>query len=98
MPPRRWASAIDVVHERRLPGSLGAEDLDDAAAREPADAECEVERERAGRDGSDRDLRPVAHAHDGPFAEVPLDLAERDVERFLSLHAINLPARILCTC
>ena len=35
-----------VVDERRLPGRLGTEDLDDAAARETADAECEVERER----------------------------------------------------
>ena len=46
-----------VVDERRLARRLGAEDLDDAAARQPADAEREVERERAGRDRSDRHLR-----------------------------------------
>ena len=47
-----------VVDERRLARRLRAEDLDDAAARQAADPEREVERERAGRDGPDRDLRP----------------------------------------
>ena len=32
-----------VVDEGRLPRRLRAEDLDDPAAREPADAECEIE-------------------------------------------------------
>ena len=39
-----------VVDEGRLARRLGAEDLDDAPARQAADAEREVERERAGRD------------------------------------------------
>ena len=82
----------DVVDERRLPRRLRAEDLDDAAARQAADPERHVERERACRDRSDRDLRTVAHAHDGPLAELPLDLAERDVERFLAIHRLILPA------
>ena len=80
-----------VVDERRLAGGLGAEDLDDAAARQPADAERHVERERPGRDRADRDLRPVAHAHDRALAELPLDLAECDVERFLAFHRLILP-------
>ena len=46
-----------VVDERRLARRLGAEDLDDPPSREPADTEGEVERERAGRDRSDRDQR-----------------------------------------
>ena len=37
-----------VVDERRLARSLGPEDLDDAATRQPADPEREVEGERAG--------------------------------------------------
>ena len=81
-----------VVDERRLARRLRPEDLDDAAARQPADAEGEVERERAGRDRADRDLRRVAHAHHRALAELPLDLAERDVERFLPVHAIHPPA------
>ena len=40
----------DVERERRLPRGLRAEDLGDAAARDPADAERDVERERAGRE------------------------------------------------
>ena len=37
----------DVVAERRLARGLGAEDLDDASARDAADAEREVERQRS---------------------------------------------------
>ena len=76
-----------VVDERRLARRLRAEDLDDAAARQPADAECEVERERAGRDRAHGDLRPVAHPHDRSLAERPLDLSERRVECLLAIHA-----------
>ena len=55
----------DVVDQRRLAGGLRAEDLDDAAARHAADAEREVERQRARRDRVDLHLRAlVAHAHD----------------------------------
>ena len=43
----------DVVDERRLTRGLRAEDLDHAAARDAADAEREVERERAGGDRFD---------------------------------------------
>ena len=65
-----------VVDERRLAGGLRAEDLDDAAARQAADAEREVQRERAGRHGSDRHRGTVVHLHHRALAEVPLDLAE----------------------
>jgi hypothetical protein len=75
-----------VVDERRLAGRLRAEDLDDAAAREAADAEREVERQRSGRDCPDRDRRVVVHLHDGALAEAPLDLAERRVEGLLTIH------------
>ena len=83
-----------VVDERRLARGLRAEDLDDAAARQAADAEREVERERARRDGADRDLRPVAHLHDRALAELPLDLAERDVESFLASRSSVHPTLI----
>ena len=83
-----------VVDEGRLARRLGAEDLDDAAARQAADAEREVERQRAGRDRADRDVRLVAHLHHGALAEVPLDLPEGDVQSLLAIHLINL----LTTC
>ena len=78
-----------VVDERRLARRLRAEDLDDAAARQAADAEREVERERAGRDRADRHLRLVAHLHDRALAELPLDLPEGDVESLLAIHFIS---------
>ena len=47
-----------VVDERRLARGLRAEDLDDAPARHAADAQREVERERAGRDRVTRTCAP----------------------------------------
>ena len=44
------------------------------------------ERERSGRHGADRDGRLVAHPHHRPLAELPLDLAEGDVESLLAIH------------
>ena len=45
----------DVQRQRRLAGGLRPVDLDDAAARQAADAERDVEPERAGRDRLDLD-------------------------------------------
>ena len=44
-----------VQRQRRLAGGFRPVDLDDAAARQAADAERDVEAERAGRDGLDLD-------------------------------------------
>jgi len=75
-----------VVDERRLPRGLRAEDLDDAPARQSADPQREVERERARRNCADRDLGLVVHAHHRALAELALDLAERGVESLLAVH------------
>jgi len=80
----------DVVHQRRFPRRLRAEDLDDPAARQPTDAECHVECQRAGRDRADGDLGTIAHPHHRPLAEISLDLDERDIERFLAFHGFIL--------
>src|SRR5205823_3028441 len=70
-----------VVDQRRLPGGLGAEDLDDAPARNAADPQGEIEGERAGGDRLDAHLSPlVAHAHDGALAELALDLGQRALQ------------------
>ena len=79
-----------VVDERRFAGRLRPEDLDDPAARQTADAERDVEGERAGRDRADRDGGLVVHLHDRALAELPLDLAERDVECLVLVHVILL--------
>ena len=65
-----------VQRNRRLAGGLRTVDLDDAPAREPADTERDVERDRAGGDHLDRGAPLVAEAHDGALAELPLDVRE----------------------
>jgi hypothetical protein len=80
-----------VVHERRLARCLGSEDLDHAASRQTADAECHVERQRSRGHRTDRDLRPIAHLHDRAFAELPLDLAECCLESFFAIHRDQPP-------
>ena len=72
----------DLVDERRLSRGLGAEDLDDAPARDAAHAEREVERQRAGRDRGHRDGGGVvAEAHQRALAELALDLGDRRLQR-----------------
>ena len=59
-----------------------AEDFDDAAARESADAQGEVDADGAGRDRFGRgDGVALAKAHDGALAELLLDLYDGKVER-----------------
>ncbi len=67
----------DLERERRLARGLGPEDLDDAAARDAADAERGVHGERAGRDHRDRHVGLVSQPHDRALAELPLDLRQR---------------------
>src|SRR3954452_20990751 len=81
-----------VVDECRLTGRLRPEDLDDAAAREAADPEREVERQRSSRDRSDRHRGTVAHLHDGALAERPLDLPEGGVESLLAIQPDQPPS------
>src|SRR4029079_11173192 len=69
----------DVQGERRLAGRLGAVDLGDPAARNAANAECKVQRDRSGRDRVDLHVRVgLAHLHDRALAELPLDLGNRE--------------------
>jgi hypothetical protein len=76
----------DLQAQRRLARRLGTVDLDDAPARQAADAERDVEPERAGRDDRQvvRDLR-LAHLHDRALAELLLDLRQRGGERLALL-------------
>src|SRR5439155_2961847 len=65
----------------RLAGRLRSEDLDDAAARHAADAEREVDADRAGGNGVDRlNGAFLAKAHDRSLAELLFDLADGDVD------------------
>ena len=70
-----------------LPEDFRAVNLDDAAARQAADAERDVEPERAGGNGLDlHRLLVLAETHDGALAAIPLDLRDRSLERLFPVH------------
>ena len=74
--------------KRGLAGGLRPVDLDHAPARQAADAQRDVEPERARRDGLHLDALVVgAEPHDRALAEVLVDLIERGLERLLLVHA-----------
>ena len=78
-----------VERERRLARAFGPVDLDDAPARQPADAERDVERDRTGGDRIDVDSDlALAEAHDRALAERAFDLAEGGVERLVLVHDV----------
>ena len=87
MPPARLRLGDHMERERGLAGAFRAVDLDDPAARQAADAERDVEPERAGRDhlGLHR-LLALAEPHDRALAEGALDLAEGGVESLVLVH------------
>ena len=75
------------VHgQRRLSRGLGAEDLHDAAPRQSADSQGQVERHGPRGDGLHLHVRAVAHPHDRALAELLLDLAQSHVEGLVSFH------------
>ena len=97
MPPFACASAMMCRQTVVLPEPSGPKTSTIAAARDAADAERDVERERAGRD--DRDAGPhrvLAELHDRALAELLLDLLQRDVEHLVAIHrlVLLLPSRL----
>src|SRR4029078_5759792 len=77
----------DMQRERGLARRFRPVNLDDAAARQPADAECDVQAERAGGDRLDLDrLLVLAEAHDRALAAIALDLRDRRFKRLLFIH------------
>ena len=84
--------AHNVVAEGGLSARLGAVDLGDPAARHATDAECQVERDRAGGDDLHRDGTPVAESHDRAAPELLLDLQNRGIDRSAAVAvAIRTP-------
>ena len=71
----------DVEGQGRLARGLGPEDLDDAAARDAADAERGVDADRAGGDGLDDLVRLVAEADERALPELLVDLLDGLLER-----------------
>ena len=69
--------------ERRLAGGFGPVDLDHAPARQAADAERDIQAERAGRHHLQIVLDlGLAHFHDRALAELLFDLRQRGGQRF----------------
>ena len=72
-----------VKRQRGLARAFRPVDLDDAAARQAAYAERDVEAERAGGDGLDLDRLARSEPHRAALAERAVDLRERRIERLL---------------
>ena len=76
----------DLQRQRRLARRLRPVDLDDTAARQAADAERDVEPERARRHDVDVTRGDgIAQPHDGTLAELLFDLAESCGKRFFTV-------------
>ena len=83
-----------VQRERRLAAGLRPVDLHDAAARQAADAERDVEGDRTGRDHLDRRPHLITEAHHRALAVRALDLRERVVEGLVAVGCCHgLPSR-----
>ena len=76
----------DVLADGGLARRLRAEDLGDPAARDAADAEREVERDRARGDGVDRLPLGGPELHDRAATELLLDREDRGVHRASALR------------
>ena len=76
-----------VQRERRLSGTLGPVNLENAPAGQTTDAEREIQPERAGRDHLDTLVTGLgSHTHDRAFAERTLDLRQCCIQRLVLLH------------
>src|SRR5690606_3368469 len=83
----------DLERECGLTRGLRTVNLDDAAARQPADTERDIEPERPGRHDVDVARRDrIPEPHHRAFAELLLDLAERRGKSLLAVvvHSIFL--------
>ena len=82
-----------VQRQRRLAARFRAVDFDHAAARESADAERGVNRNRAGGDYADRHQHvAVAQPHDGALAVILFNLRDRHFQIF-SFFVVHIAPR-----
>ena len=72
-----------VQRERRLARAFRPIDFDDATLGQAADAQRDIEAQRAGRDRLDLQRLALAQLHDGTLAEGALDLGESGVQRLV---------------
>src|SRR3546814_1380748 len=77
--------------ERRLARAFRPVDLDDAAARETADPQGDIEPKRAGRQCPDLDRTAAAQTHGRRLPEGSADPRPRRIEGFLLVHIFGIP-------
>src|SRR5579875_3136463 len=75
-PPGLLRVRDGMQRHRRFPGGFRAVYLHDAPAREAAEAERDVQRDRPGGDHLDGDMPLLAEPNDRALAELPLDLEQ----------------------
>ena len=80
----------DMKRQRRFAGAFGAIDLDDAAAGNAADAQRDIERQRAGRNAFDIHRFILPQAHDAALAIAFFDLLERQLKRLFLVSGQRL--------
>src|SRR6516162_5146738 len=84
--------------ERRFTRGFRAVDFDDAAARQAADAERDIEAERTSGNGVDvHRLHVLAEPHDRALAEAALDLRQRGIKGFRFIHGRSFDETKCCT-
>ena len=86
-----------VQRESGLARALRPVDFDHPPARQPADAERDVQPEASGRDRLDLHLLAAAELHCRALAERAIDLGERRFERLLPVHAWGIPYELPMT-
>src|SRR5580704_4547273 len=88
-----------VQRQRGLARRFRPIDFDDAAARQAADAERDIEAERTGGDNVDvHRLVVFAEPHDRALAKAALDLGERRIKGFRFVHGRSFNETKRCTC
>ena len=87
----------DMQRQRGLARAFRPEDFDDAAARQAADAERDIEAERTGRDRFDLGDGALAELHHRALAEIALDLAQRCRQRLVLIHRTLDHAKRCCS-
>ena len=69
-----------------LTGGLGAIDLNDTPLGHAADAQGDVQGQRAGGDGLHHHVGVLSQAHDGALAVIPFDLGNGGLQRLLLIR------------
>ena len=79
-----------VQGQGRLAGAFRPVDLDNAPARQAADAEADIEADGARGNGRGIDHLALSQAHDRALAESPFDLSERGIQGLAFIHVLLL--------